>query len=127
MRSIRLFFVLGATLTTTAANADSITDWGNNTYNQVSGIPSGADFIAISGGENHGLALASDGSIESWGWNGHNQVSGTPTDAGFTAIAAGEHYNFALTTQAAGPAVPEPAAILLALLGLAILPRRRRR
>ena len=105
MRSIRLFFVLCATLTTTAANADSITDWGNNTYNQVSGIPSGADFIAISGGENHGLALASDGSIESWGWNGHNQVSGIPSDAGYIAIAA---------------------ALLLGLFGLALLPRRRR-
>ena len=62
----------------------------------------------------------------SWGYDDHNQVSGTPSGTGYTAIAHGWNHSLALQVQA-GPTVPEPAAILLALLGLALLPRRRRR
>ena len=65
-------------------------------------------------------------SIVSWGYDDHNQVSGTPSGTGYTAIAHGWNHSLALQVQA-GPTVPEPAAILLALFGLALLPRSRRR
>jgi MYXO-CTERM domain-containing protein len=41
--------------------------------------------------------------------------------------AGGDGNDVTLYSPAGGPAVPEPAAMLLALLGLALLPRRRRR
>ena len=37
------------------------------------------------------------------------------------------HAQIILLTYGSSPAVPEPAAILLALFGLSLLPRRRRR
>ncbi len=45
----------------------------------------------------------------------------------FINYAGGDGNDVTLYSQAGGSTVPEPAAILLALLGLAILPRRRRR
>ncbi|HJN67007.1 MAG TPA: hypothetical protein QF761_12425 [Pirellulales bacterium] len=45
----------------------------------------------------------------------------------FINYAGGDGNDVTLFSQAAGPAVPEPATLLLALFGLALLPRRRRR
>jgi MYXO-CTERM domain-containing protein len=126
MRTITLFLVFFGTLATSAANADTIVSWGYDDHNQVSGTPSGTGYTAIAHGWNHSLALAADGSIESWGIDFWDQVSDTPSGTGFTTIAHGWNHSLALQVQA-GPTVPEPAAILLALLGLALLPRRRRR
>ena len=45
----------------------------------------------------------------------------------FINYAGGDGNDVTLYSQAAGPAIPEPATLLLALLGLALLPRSRRR
>jgi alpha-tubulin suppressor-like RCC1 family protein len=67
----------------------SITAWGYDYYGDVSGAPTGADFIAIAAGTHTGYALRADGSIAAWGWDNYGQVSDTPTGTGFTAIAGG--------------------------------------
>jgi len=45
----------------------------------------------------------------------------------FINYAGGDGNDVTLYSQAGGSTVPEPAAILLALFGLTLLPRRRRR
>ena len=67
--------------------AARIVGWGWDEV--VSETPTGNDFVAISGGEDHSLAQRSDGSIISWGLDADGQVSGTPAGTDFTAIAAG--------------------------------------
>src|SRR6185503_3484500 len=45
--------------------------WGDDTSGQVSGTPSGSDFVAVEGGRNiTSVALRADGSIVSWGYDG---------------------------------------------------------
>ena len=44
-----------------------------------------------------------------------------------SSFASGDGVGVAVNPYGPSPAVPEPAALLLALLGLALLPRRRRR
>ncbi len=57
MRLITLSLILVATLATTAVDAESIVSWGADSYNQVSGTPSGTGYIAIAGGDYHSFAL----------------------------------------------------------------------
>ena len=61
--------------------------------------PTGNDFVAISAGGRHSLALKSDGSLVAWGFNDDGQVSGTPTGNDFIAIAAGGYHNLALKSD----------------------------
>ncbi len=77
----------------------SLAAWGYDGNGQVSGIPSGNDYVAVAGGEYHSLALKSDGSLEAWGGDYNQQVSNTPTTGTFTAIAAGFQHNLALRTD----------------------------
>ena len=46
---------------------------------------------------------------------------------GYYTDSSGNNHGFMVTATSPVPPVPEPAAILLALFGLALLPRRRRR
>ena len=61
-----------------------------------------ASIIAIAAGDNHAVALASDGTVRSWGGNGNGQLgNGTTTDSmapvqvtglsGSAAVAAGRN------------------------------------
>ncbi len=74
--------------------------------------PAGKTFTAVSGGETHSLALASDGSVYAWGSNLSGKLGdGTTTDrlqpvrvsapAGvtFTAVAAGRTHSVALASD----------------------------
>ena len=57
---------------------------------------------------------------------GHKVGSFSDTNL-YITYAGGNGNDVTLYSQAAGPAIPEPATLLLALLGLALLPRSRRR
>ena len=88
MKRLVLCVVVVGTLVGTG-QADTIVSWGANFYGQLSNIPTGDDFTAISAGWGFSLALRSDGSIAAWGeWDDDGQVSGAPTDTGYLAIAA---------------------------------------
>ncbi len=55
-----------------------------------------ADFVAISAGNDHSLALLSNGALKAWGRDNYGQVSGTPLDNNFVAISCGSVSNLAL-------------------------------
>jgi uncharacterized repeat protein (TIGR02543 family) len=52
----------------------SLRGWGANDSGQVSGIPSGNDFVEIATGNMHGLALRANGTVVSWGRNDMGQT-----------------------------------------------------
>src|SRR5690242_9431048 len=100
-RKLALVMVLPIVLElTAAARGASIEAWGYDNFGEVSNVPAGNDFVAITGNLGYnGYALRSDGSIAAWGSDLHQQVSGAPTGTGFTAIAATGHNAFALKTD----------------------------
>ena len=67
-----------------------LTAWGLNDHGQCN-VPRGNDFVAVSGGHWHSLALRVDGSLVSWG-----STSETPSGNDFVAIASGSGHNLAL-------------------------------
>jgi alpha-tubulin suppressor-like RCC1 family protein len=73
------------------------------------GVPPLSGVTAVAGGNNHSLALKSDGTVWTWGWNINGQLGdGTTTDrntpavvpiqsvSGVKALAAGQNYSVAL-------------------------------
>ena len=57
--------------------------------------PAGGDFVAVSAGGYHSLALHANGSIAGWGSNSYGQAS-PPAGTGYTAVAAGWWHSLAL-------------------------------
>jgi alpha-tubulin suppressor-like RCC1 family protein len=110
----------GLALTSTG----SVLAWGSNSNGQLGNgtttnsstpvavsLPTGTTVTAVSGGENHSLALTSTGSVLAWGYNGDGELgNGTTTDsstpvaaslpAGTTiaAVSAGQSHSLALTS-----------------------------
>ena len=81
-------------LSPSALFAGSIVGWGFNGSGQAT-PPDGNNFIAITAGGLHSLALKFDGSIVAWGENDYGQA--TPPDGnGFAAIAVGGYHSLAL-------------------------------
>jgi alpha-tubulin suppressor-like RCC1 family protein len=74
-----------------ATQAGSIVGWGWNPDGQAT-PPLGTNFVAISAGDYHSLALRADGSIVVLG----AQSGITPSETGFTAISAGDLHSLAL-------------------------------
>ena len=71
--------------------------WGDNTHNQVSGIPSGlSGVVDIACKSNHCLALKSDGTVVGWGDNTYAQTTIPAGLSGVIAIAAGTDHSLAL-------------------------------
>ena len=56
----------------------------------------GNNFVAISAGAFHNLALRADGTIAAWGDDQFGKVSGTPTGSDFVAVSAGGTHSLAL-------------------------------
>ncbi len=91
-----VFWVVGLCLCGSCF-AGQIIAWGINDYSQCS-VPDGNDFVAISAGVYHGLALKSDGQVVAWGSNEFGQCD-VPDGNNFVAIAAGSFHNLALRSD----------------------------
>lgn len=82
--------------------SSTIVSWGLDRYNEVTDTPTGNNFVQVTGGVAHSLALKDDGSIVGWGLdtlvNGTptGQVSNTPTGNDFVQVAATFYSSFAL-------------------------------
>jgi len=80
-----------------------IKGWGYNAYywSQLN-FPSGDDYVQLSAGEHHGLALKSDGSIAGWGDDAFGQTN-YPTGNDYVQVAAGGEHSLALKKNALQP------------------------
>lgn len=76
------------------ASADNLLAWGSNSADQVTDLPTEADYVAVAAGDAHGLALTSDGSVVAWGHNGHGQCD--VPEGTFTAIGAGALFSLGI-------------------------------
>jgi hypothetical protein len=78
----------------------SLVYWGRND-SPVSAIPAGSDFIQVSIGNNHALALKVDGTVVAWGnANGNNNVTTVPAGlTGVVKVAAGNVQSLALKSD----------------------------
>ncbi len=83
----------------------SLEVWGYDTNGQVSNAPAGNDFVAISAGDKHSVALRSDGSLVAWGSNYdpsdsiYYGQSVAPAGSDFIAVSAGDYHNLALRSD----------------------------
>jgi len=76
----------------------AITGWGLNNRGQAT-PPEGSNFLAISAGTYHGLALREEGSIVAWGGQPQDIADGLtncPAGTNFVAISAGGSFNVAM-------------------------------
>lgn len=80
-----------------AVTAGSLVAWGSNLYGQCN-VPTGNDYVAVSAGGYHSLALKSDGSIVGWGQNADGQAT-PPAGNNYVAIAAGHYHSLALKSN----------------------------
>src|SRR5256885_11449783 len=86
-------------MTTLTLETKTVIGWGYNGYNQTT-IPSGLNnVIALAAGDNHSLALKSDGTVVGWGYNYDHEtdVPGGLNTA--VAIAAGQYHSLALKSD----------------------------
>jgi len=74
----------------------SIEAWGWDEYGQVSETPAGTDFVQVTAGPFHGVAVRADGSLAAWGRDNSGVVSLTPTGTGFVQVVAGSGFSMGL-------------------------------
>jgi len=76
----------------------SLFAWGDDTYGQVSDLPTGSNFTDVSAGGYHGLAVTENGDVFAWGKNDCGQcvVPELPEDSVYTSVAAGQSHSLAL-------------------------------
>jgi len=101
MRGLRLVFVvlptlLAGSVAVGAADAGSIVSWGAIAFD--SNELDANDFMAVSAGGHHSIALKKDGSIVGWGYNEYGQAS-PPEGNDFIAVAAGHHQSLAIRKE----------------------------
>lgn len=69
--------------------------WGDDTYGQVSGQPSGVKFVQIKAGKHFTVGLKENGEIAVWGRDNHNQITNKPSGK-FVKIDAGSDHAVAI-------------------------------
>ncbi|HBQ59132.1 MAG TPA: hypothetical protein DD671_05770, partial [Balneolaceae bacterium] len=74
-----------------------VISWGGDRRGQVSQSPAFDDFIDISAGELHSIALREDVSVVVWGSDRNGQISQSPKENNFIDVSAGSNHNVALT------------------------------
>jgi alpha-tubulin suppressor-like RCC1 family protein len=76
----------------------SLAGWGDNTDGRID-VPIGKDFISVSAGSTHTVALRANGSLAAWGDNDYLQTD-VPEGADFVRVAAGGYHNIAVKSDA---------------------------
>ena len=71
-----------------------LVNWGMRPGGRRGPTP-GKEYMALSAGGYHDLALTAGGTLVAWGENSHGQCN-VPTGSGFVAVAAGLYHNLAL-------------------------------
>jgi len=89
--------VLVLMLAALPAQAGYIVGWGEDVSGRLD-VPDGDDFVAVSAGGSHGLALREDGSLAAWGNNDLGQCD-VPAGSDFIDIASGEFHSIALRSD----------------------------
>ncbi|MFN0134267.1 MAG: RCC1 domain-containing protein [Phycisphaerales bacterium] len=74
----------------------SLAGWGLNTDGQTN-VPESANFVAVSCGWDHSLALQTDGTVVAWGKDG--SWLNVPSGLTATVVAAGEYVSLALRSN----------------------------
>ena len=96
--AIVLVICLTILLCNTAAWAGSITAWGSDSGGKCSPPSPNSDYVAISAGADHSLAVRSDGTIAAWGSNAYD-VCDAPDYNGFVAVSAGRYHSMGLQSD----------------------------
>ncbi|AZS38904.1 Endoglucanase C [Microbacterium oxydans] len=115
----------GGSTTTALGNDGLVYSWGQNSEGQIGDgtttdrpsptpvlLPAGVTFTDVSVGDQHALALGSDGLVYSWGANNYGQlgdgttvahsiptVVSTPPGVTFTQVMAGRYHSLALASD----------------------------
>jgi Regulator of chromosome condensation (RCC1) repeat len=121
----------GGTHSLALASNSTVWAWGNNYYGELGNgsyngsnipvqvslpsLPSGVTITKIACGENHSLALASNGTVWAWGWNAYGQIGNRsyngsnvpvqvslpslPSGVTMTSISCGELHSLALASN----------------------------
>lgn len=72
--------------------------WGIDNKGQVSDVPAGNNFVNVTGGWEHAVALRSDGTLAAWGDNTYGQCN-VPAGNDFIAVSAGPNNCLALRSD----------------------------
>ncbi|NIQ12614.1 MAG: hypothetical protein GWN67_04190 [Phycisphaerae bacterium] len=98
MKSIKMsaisIVVLSLILGDSVAVGYEIVEWGTNIFHEVN-CPQGNDYMAITAGLWHNLAIKADGSTIGWGDDSNNKID-CPPGNDYVAIAAGSYHSLAL-------------------------------
>ena len=93
--------VLGLALLTSqpAYGQPKLIVWGSNGYGQTNVPPGLNDVVAIASGENHCLALRSNGRIVAWGDNTEGQTNVPPSLTNAMTMAGGQYHSLAVRSN----------------------------
>lgn len=98
---ILLFLGLMSAVGSVAPGQDYLHAWSGTS--DIRFPPVGADYTQVSSGQDHSLALRTDGSIVAWGLDNFGMISNAPAGTGFVQVAAG--YNHAAALRSDGSIV----------------------